>query len=193
MAPKTHTWITAWFLLTAPIIAWDVGYCFFTTSVYGGKHPHTNLTGVESGQGGDLHWIWKPYSIYQRVDLVYGVEALERGDGFTNAQSLLNVIETLLNVLYVYLAHVKAWPPASLVGLSAATMTLSKTVLYWVQEYFCNYCAVGHNTMYDAIVYWIIPNGFWIVVPIFIVNRLSRDLAAELNFAAKAAAKSKSK
>ena len=48
-------------------------------------------------QGGDLHWIWKPYEIYQEVrrrtkpsvqmlivlqiDWVYGVRALEDGDG----------------------------------------------------------------------------------------------------------------
>jgi hypothetical protein len=28
MAPKTYTWISLWFLITAPVIAWDVGYCF---------------------------------------------------------------------------------------------------------------------------------------------------------------------
>lgn len=25
---KTHSWISLWFLVTVPIIAWDVGYCF---------------------------------------------------------------------------------------------------------------------------------------------------------------------
>lgn len=28
MAAKSHLWITLWFVITAPIIAWDVGYCF---------------------------------------------------------------------------------------------------------------------------------------------------------------------
>ena len=27
MAVKTHSWISLWFLLTVPVIAWDVGYC----------------------------------------------------------------------------------------------------------------------------------------------------------------------
>jgi hypothetical protein len=56
--------------------------------------------------GGDLHWIWSPYSIYQDIDYVsvtvnfqlltiirkfnwhqiYGVKAFQDGDGFTNAQ-----------------------------------------------------------------------------------------------------------
>lgn len=28
MAYKTRTWISLWFLLTAPVIFWDVSYCF---------------------------------------------------------------------------------------------------------------------------------------------------------------------
>jgi len=28
MAVKTYTWITLWFVLTAPVIFWDAGYCF---------------------------------------------------------------------------------------------------------------------------------------------------------------------
>jgi len=102
-----------------------------------------------------------------------------------------------MNMYTVYLAGVVGSPSAPLWGFAAATMTLSKTILYWAQEYFCNYCAVGHNTVTDAIVYWIIPNGsvvlfqvcivrsygrrrFWIVVPALIVNRLGRDIAGAL-------------
>ena len=28
MAPKTHAWVSLWFLLTAPVIFWDASYCF---------------------------------------------------------------------------------------------------------------------------------------------------------------------
>ncbi|KAJ7705590.1 hypothetical protein B0H17DRAFT_1038372 [Mycena rosella] len=174
MAVKTHTWISLWFLITVPVIFWDVGYCFMRP---------------RSMEGGDLHWIWAPYSIYQNVDLVYGVEALKRGDGFTNAQSLLNVVETLMNIVYLYTAHVAAWPPAPLVGFAAATMTLSKTVLYWAQEYYCNYCAVGHNTLSDLITYWIVPNGLWLLVPSLIIVQLGKDLAADLTLASRASVK----
>ncbi|KAJ7267237.1 hypothetical protein C8J57DRAFT_1327085 [Mycena rebaudengoi] len=177
MPVKTHSWISLWFLVTVPVIAWDVGYCFMRP---------------RSMEGGDLHWIWQPYSIYQNVDLVYGVEALKRGDGFTNAQSLLNVFETLFNIAYLYLAHVAGWPPAPLIGFTSAALTLAKTVLYWAQEYYCNYCAVGHNTLYDLIVYWIIPNGFWLLVPSLIVLQLGKDLAQSLNAADKIAVKAAS-
>ena len=149
-------------------------------------------------KGGDLHWIWKPYELYQEIDYVrlffsvsrywkyetmlqvYGLPALERGDGFPNAQcthhmerdldqrlrlltinfaALLNLVETIFNLLYVYLAHVSQWPGASVLGFASVVMTLSKTVLYWLQEYYCGFCAVGHNTIKDLIFLWIIPNG----------------------------------
>ena len=79
--------------------------------------------------------------------------------------ALLNVIETLLNITYVYLAHVAQWPPATLIGLGAAVMTLSKTILYWAQEYYCGFCAVGHNNASDLFFLWIIPNGYVHLLP----------------------------
>lgn len=121
--------------------------------------------------------------------------------------ALLNIIETLLNVIYLYAAHVSAWPPATLIGFTSASLTLAKTVLYWAQEYYCNLCATGQNDAYTMIVYWIIPNGWvltlydsrlglileifvcrlWIVVPAAIVYVLWNDLVAQLTFADKAA------
>ncbi|THH15870.1 hypothetical protein EW146_g4678 [Bondarzewia mesenterica] len=136
-------------------------------------------------KGGDLHWIWKPYEIYQEIDYVYGVKALEDGDGFTNAQSALNIVETFLNILYVYLAHVTHWPAAPVIGFASVVMTLSKTVLYWLQEYYCGGCSIGHNTFNDLLVYWIIPNGVWLVVPTCIIYTLGRDIAASLQFQAR--------
>ncbi|EDQ99861.1 uncharacterized protein LACBIDRAFT_315198 [Laccaria bicolor S238N-H82] len=180
MAVKTHTWISLWFLITVPVVAWDVGYCFMRP---------------RSMKGGDLHWIWKPYALYQEIlfKKIYGLPALNSKNGFTNAQALLNVIETFMNIAYLYLAHVAAWPPATLIGFGAALMTLSKTVLYGVQEYYCGYCAVGHNDFKTLFVYWVIPNGLWIVFPILIVAQLGKDLVDSLNLAAKAEEKFVSK
>lgn len=107
------------------------------------------------------------------------MKALEENNGFTNAQckpflssfyvyltslispytALLNVVETSLNLAYVYLAHVASWSGAPLVGFTAATMTLSKTILYWAQEFYCGGCAVGHNAWGNLLLYWAIPNG----------------------------------
>lgn len=170
---KTRGWISLWFLITIPVIFWDAGYCFM--------RPH-------SFEGGPWHALWKPYSIYQNVDLVYGVQQYLDKNGFTNAQSLLNIIENFLNITYIYLVHGTSHgprPAAPLLGLVSAATTLAKTVLYWAQEYYCDYCAVGHNSGKDLLVYWIIPNGLWIVVPSMIVYTLWNDILSDLTVASR--------
>jgi len=166
--------ISAWFILTTPVILWDAGYC---------------LMRPRSMKGGDLHWIWKPYALYQEVDYVYGVRALENNEGFTSAQSLLNLIETALNVYYVYLANVLGSPAAPVVGFAAVVMTFSKTVLYWAQEYFCGWCSIGHNNMADLLLMWILPNGLWILFPGLIMWKFGKDIGAALHTNARATKK----
>ncbi|KAF7303846.1 hypothetical protein MIND_00614500 [Mycena indigotica] len=170
MTLKTHMWVSLWFVLTTPIILLDVSYCFL-------RQGRT--------EGGDLAWFFLPYQSYQHIDRLYGKPWFDRGDGFPNAQSLLNIFETTLNLLYVYAAHIAAWPPAPLLGVASATMTLSKTLLYWAQEYFCDWCAVGHNSVSDIIMYWVSTNVWWVIVPALIIWNLGKDIAADLHFAAK--------
>lgn len=70
----------------------------------------------------------------------------------------MNVIETLLNFIYLGLLkneNVNVGQ-ANLIGFSAALMTLSKTVLYWLVEPFSGYQHIGHNNMKDLIVLWIV-------------------------------------
>jgi hypothetical protein len=95
-----------------------------------------------------------------------------------------------------------------MIGFGVALMTLSKTFLYLAQEYYCGFCAVGHNKLWDLVLLYIMPNGyialhffqinctsltlpyrFWIVVPFFIVLQLGRDLAESLNFAERESSK----
>lgn len=55
----------------------------------------------------------------------------ERGDGFTSAQAILNIIEVAINLIYLWSASLKN-PVAILWGFVGATLTFWKTVLYWV-------------------------------------------------------------
>ena len=71
----------------------------------------------------------------------------------------MNIVENLMNIAYLYLAHVKQSPVAPLLGLSSIIMTLSKTILYWLNEYYCGWCSIGHNDWYTLLTLWIIPNG----------------------------------
>jgi hypothetical protein len=59
------------------------------------------------------------------------------------------LIGITLNIAYVYLAHVAQWPrPAAVIGFGAAVMTVSKTVLYGMHEYYSSF---GHNSLEDIV------------------------------------------
>jgi hypothetical protein len=89
MVAKTHLWISAWFALVVPVVMWDMGYWSVACAVWKNKvadlctqfhavrfvpgdvHiPAHSVCSPRSMKGGDLHWIWKPYALYQEVDYV---------------------------------------------------------------------------------------------------------------------------
>ncbi|KAI0118695.1 hypothetical protein GGR51DRAFT_129758 [Nemania sp. FL0031] len=170
-----------WLAVSLPLVAWDCGYVLL--------RPRTMA-------GGDLHWpLWTPYALYGEVDHVYGWKAFNAGNGFTGAQGLLNVVETLMYAYYAlaYFRHAVNVPVtgkkavvgrtaarAVLVGFSAAVMTLSKTVLYWLCEYYSGFDNIGHNSLPDLILIWIIPNGAWLVFPTIMIYELGTELVDNL-------------
>lgn len=139
-----------WLAISLPLVTWDTGYVLL--------RPH-------SMPGGSLHWpLWVPYDLYGRVDYIYGWKAFNEKNGFTAAQGLLNVVETLMYLYYLYILFAygrastaqgrgapktatagelgqqryvdgKMGAVAVLVGFSAAIMTVSKTVLYCTSGY----------------------------------------------------------
>lgn len=131
-----------WLAVSLPLVVWDTGYVL--------GRPATM-------EGGSLHWpLYVPYELYAKTDYVYGWKALQDKNGFTSAQGTLNVIETLMYGVYLYLYFAKgtavgakgakkvvtgrAGALAVLVGFSAAVMTLSKTVLY------CEFQSLGFGS-----------------------------------------------
>lgn len=139
-----------WLFISLPLVVWDSGYV---------------LLRPLSMPGGKYHAPWKPYALYATVDYLYGRQAMDENDGFTGAQTFLNVIETAMYVYYLYLLFTrggqskaqgrgapdkrvlgflgeqrfiegKSAALATLVAFSAAVMTVSKTVLY------CKLCEI---------------------------------------------------
>ncbi|EFY97532.2 hypothetical protein X797_007112 [Metarhizium robertsii] len=155
-------WTLLWMAVSLPLVIWDTGYVL--------GRPHTM-------EGGAAHWpLWLPYKLYGEVDHIYGWKAFHANNGFTAAQGLLNVVETLMYAVYLWLwysrgeatAHgrvVTGRPGALavLIGFSSAVMTLSKTFLYWSNEYFSGFDNIGHNNPVDLVFLWIIPNGAWLI------------------------------
>ncbi|KAH9481799.1 hypothetical protein JR316_0006326 [Psilocybe cubensis] len=82
MAPRRYTWISLWFLITAPIILWDASYV---------------LMRPRSMEGGDLRWFWSGFDMYERIDTVYSVKGYHEKAGFAPAAAISNLIETSLN------------------------------------------------------------------------------------------------
>ncbi|KAG2174397.1 hypothetical protein INT43_004420 [Umbelopsis isabellina] len=164
---KPAKWIILWFTVSSLLVLWDVGYCLM--------RPHSMFNGK-------YNWLWRPYNLYAKVDHFYGPEAIAANDGFTAAQSWLNLIETIINLTYVKMATDKQTNlgVANLVGFSAAVMTLSKTVLYWLNDACSGWSHTRHNDLQSLILLWVIPNGAWIVFPAFIVLALGKDLKSRL-------------
>ncbi|KAM0436644.1 hypothetical protein ACHAPT_002353 [Fusarium lateritium] len=157
-----------WLAVSLPLVAWDTGYVL--------GRPRTM-------PGGNLHWpLWVPYALYGTVDHVYGIKAWDAHNGFTGAQSALNVVESLMYLVYLWLIWTRADRGAArrtlsgrdgalavLIGFSAAVMTLSKTALYWANEYYSGFDNIGHNPPLDLLYLWILPNGFWLVLPAYMI------------------------
>ncbi|KAI1617279.1 hypothetical protein EDD36DRAFT_159424 [Exophiala viscosa] len=182
--------LLGWLLVSLPLVVWDTGYIFL--------RPH-------SMPGGKFHSpIWKPYALYGTVDYVYGWPAWNNHVGFSAAQASLNAVETAMYIYYlrVLFNHgaknffvfqnldefIKGSDESAITGpdvamavlvlFSAAVMTLSKTILYWFNEYFGGFANIGHNTPWNLVLLWIIPNGLWIVLPIYMIYVLGEEMLA---------------
>lgn len=140
-SPAASTWshtpttvTLLWLVFSLPLVVWDFIYCL--------GRPWTM-------PGGSWHWpLYVPYELYGKIDYIYGWPAFDQRNGFTSAQAVLNVAETAMYAYYLYIycasargAEGKWWQAgrriegrlggfAALLGLSAAVMTCSKTVLY---------------------------------------------------------------
>ncbi|KUJ13437.1 uncharacterized protein LY89DRAFT_591637 [Mollisia scopiformis] len=165
----------AWLLISIPLVIWDTIYVLF--------RPLTM-------PGGSLQYpLYIPYEIYLQTDYIYGWKALEQNNGFTAAQATMNIVETALYCWYLYIVldrkYVggKAGTLAVLVGFSAALMTLSKTVLYGLNEAFSGWSNVGHNEWGHLVLYYIIPNGSWLVASALMSMAFGSEILQGLSLA----------
>jgi hypothetical protein len=169
--------------------------------------------------GGWLQWpIWKPYEVYAAIDYVYGWPGYESGDGFGAAQSALNAIETVLYGLYLMIVYNHGVPTSAgtgiqagqglssllaggrkvrgksgnralIIGFAAAIMTLSKTVLYYFNEYYSGFKSVAHNDWFTLFLFYGVMNGLWVALPAYMTVVFSSDMVKALDIAAETSTK----
>ncbi|OJD29137.1 c6 transcription factor [Diplodia corticola] len=77
---------------------------------------------------------------------------------------------------------------AVLVAFAASVMTLSKTVLYWLNEYWNGFHNIGHNDAASLFFLWIVPNGAWLILPTYMIYVFGSEIIQGLEAAGSAAA-----
>ena len=133
--------------------------------------------------------LWAPYQqTYHKVDMFYASDAAFHAAGlgvnaFGPSQSIMNLVEIALNVAFLALVRSND-SRARVIGIVAATMTASKTVLYFVMASVLGWTRVvplsamrSASEAFDFARLFLIPNGLWIVVPSLIVLTLGAQVA----------------
>ncbi|RAK78308.1 uncharacterized protein BO72DRAFT_447357 [Aspergillus fijiensis CBS 313.89] len=83
--------ITLWLLFSVPLVLWDAGYVLL--------RPH-------SMPGHSLHSpLWTPYALYGTIDYIYGWPAFNARNGFTAAQTVLNLFESTGYLYYLAVVY----------------------------------------------------------------------------------------
>ncbi|KPA80928.1 hypothetical protein ABB37_04328 [Leptomonas pyrrhocoris] len=150
-----------WFSAVAPVVLID-GIFVLTRSLHA-KVPHP-LSEV---------FPFKYWLIYARYDRRYG----PNDDAFVIAQSWLNLVEVVLGLLAVLLSLRRASNAAVKLGILVATMTMYKTVLYFMLDVAEEGRYTKHNTLIDQLTMVVIPSSFWIIVPAVIIKQCFGVLA----------------
>ncbi|XP_060082922.1 uncharacterized protein LOC132562208 [Ylistrum balloti] len=144
-------WVLYWFYSTAVICTWDASFIVF--------RPH-------SLPGGSLASIWYLYKHYVTVDQRYN----DLKDDFVFAQSLLNYVEVILNIIAIFMHYRKSRHTLPL-AFTVTVMTFWKTVLYFLM-YVVSDTYRKNNTMTEHIFLFLIPNGVWVVLPFLVMVKL---------------------
>lgn len=96
------TAVTLWLALSIPFVLWDSSYVLL--------RPH-------SMPGNRLHSpIWTPYALYGTIDYIYGWPAFNESNGFTAAQTIMNLVETAAYLYYLGVIYAYGTPIAPSTG-----------------------------------------------------------------------------
>lgn len=163
-------WILVWFIVTAVIQTYDACYV---------------LLGPLSHVGGPLSGLWAGHVLYGNYDKTYGGT---QTDAWGEAQSWLNLVEVIgLIVIFFNLRK----PLAAVLGLVVSTATFWKTVAYFTIEASSGLEKTRHSLengdLAGFMFIGVLPNLFWIVIPLLVVISLGRRLNAAYRGVASAA------
>ncbi len=164
-------WVLVWFIITAVIQTYDACYV---------------LLGPVSHVGGPLSWLWAGHVLYGNYDKTYGGT---QTDAWGEAQSWLNLVE-VIGLVVVFCNLRKPW--VAILGIVIQTATFWKTVAYFTIEACSGLEKTRHSLesgdLLGFLAIGVLPNLFWIVLPLLSMIALGRLLYRRITAAAPAAA-----
>ncbi|KAL2871144.1 uncharacterized protein BJX67DRAFT_218348 [Aspergillus lucknowensis] len=191
------TAVTLWLLISCPLVLWDSGYVLLRPhSMPGGKWHSPIWSPYELYGTVDYIYGWPAYNAkngftaaqailnlaetaaylyYLWAVYRYGVPATSTSRGSSKPQQGPRSAFIGGRVVAGRTGAI-----ALLVAFSASVMTLSKTLLYWVQEYCSDFENIGHNDIWTLVIFWIIPNGLWLVFPAYSLHILGEEIVSSL-------------
>lgn len=151
-------WIVIWLWITAVIQAYDALFV---------------VLGPLSHDGGRLARLWPGHLLYARFDLRYAGY-----DAFGTAQSCANLVEVVAALTAVGLRRRFA---GVILALVVSVATFWKTVLYFGVEIAGGLAmtrhAVDRGDLAGFLLIAVLPNLFWLAIPLTVVIALSRQIS----------------
>ncbi|KAK4895888.1 hypothetical protein LTR27_006059 [Elasticomyces elasticus] len=191
-----------WLAISLPLVIWDTGYVLLRPySMPGGSLQWPLWTPYELYGTVDYVYGWKSYNEhngwtaaqgsinavetaaylwYLYVVYAHGRQTKRQGRGAPRKEKM-GWLESLAESRTVE-GNMATW--AVLVAYSTAWLTFSKTVLYWLNEAFSGFANIGHNDPLSLLFLWIIPNGAWLVFPLYMMYVFGQEILQGLEFAA---------
>ncbi|KAJ8501870.1 hypothetical protein ONZ45_g11991 [Pleurotus djamor] len=166
---KPRIWISWWFAITAVNIIGQTLY-----SVYLWWSRSMTLYSVP--------WTWPYCVVYREILEAIRLRGMDQKVSlFTATQfsiAVADVMETIVKVVYLHLAHRQASPIAGLVGFAAAFMNITKASIFWAQDFCCT------PQYRSADVFEFLgqraPGAFRMIIAIVIAAQFGSDLVRKL-------------
>lgn len=158
-ADRLPRWIVIWLVVGMSVVAWDVSFVLLRPA---------------SMPGGSLSALWAPYAHYIAVDKSYG----DVGNAFVSAQAIMSAFEIVVGVAALWFSRRRRPGLGLLLAFCVSALTGAKTLLILVMEVVSGFETVGHNTLGDALLIYVIPNSVWVIVPALVVVSTGRRLVA---------------
>ncbi|KAK4953653.1 hypothetical protein LTR10_008256 [Elasticomyces elasticus] len=198
--------VLVWLAISLPLVLWDSGYVLLRPHSMSGGILHTPLWApyalyaevdkVYGTKALEEHNGWTAtqtsfnivetvgYLTYLYLVYTYGEIVPSPGHYQSDPRHRISWHSLKgLNVCRMIHGHVAA--RAVLLAYSMALLTFSKSSIYWLIEAYSGFDNIGHNNMVRIIFVWIIPNGFWLVFPLYMAYIFGTEILRGLNIGAK--------